>query len=138
MPPVSCCRCELTAEGARKKGSAEIKAMLGGRFITEDVELSFGDFNMDWYGVIGYATTASRSSTRASGSTTMNNTTQSGAGDADKTGRIFSFRGKQADNAKFLWRISNDSEKTMTIEMFQVAEDGKEWPVMKVVGKKQK
>jgi hypothetical protein len=68
----------------------------------------------------------------------MNNTTQSRSGDADASGRIISFRGEHAGNAKFLWRISNDGERTMTIEMFQVADDGKETSVMKIVGEKKK
>ncbi len=45
---------ELTVEGVDKKGSAEIKPILGGRFITEDVKLPFGDFDMEWHGVIGH------------------------------------------------------------------------------------
>jgi hypothetical protein len=45
---------ELTVEGVEKKGSAEIKSILGGRFITEDIKLPFGDVDMDWHGVIGY------------------------------------------------------------------------------------
>ena len=68
----------------------------------------------------------------------MGNTTQSGSGEADKSGRILSFRGEHAGNAKFLWRISNDGMKAMTIEMFSVAHDGKESLVMKVRGEKQK
>jgi hypothetical protein len=127
---------ELTMEGVEKKGSAEIKSILGGRFITEDVKLPFGDFDMDWHGVIGY----DRGKKQYTGVwfDNMNNTTQSSSGEADKTGRIVSFRGEHVGNAKFLWRISNDGEQTMTIEMFQVADDGKETPVMKVLGEKQK
>jgi hypothetical protein len=45
---------ELTVEGVEEKGSAVIKPILGGRFITEDIKLPFGDFDMDWHGVIGY------------------------------------------------------------------------------------
>jgi hypothetical protein len=127
---------ELTVEGVQKKGSAEIKSILGGRFITEDVKLPFGDFDMDWHGVIGY----DRVKKQYTGVwfDNMNNTTQSRSGESDKTGRILSFRGEHVGNAKFLWRISNDGERAMTIEMFQVANDGKETPVMKVLGEKQK
>lgn len=127
---------ELTVEGVQKKGSAAIKSILGGRFITEDVKLPFGDFDMDWHGVIGYDRV--KKQYKGVWFDNMNNTTQSSSGEANKTGRIFSFRGEHVGNAKFLWRISNDGEKTMTIEMFQVADDGKETPVMKVFGKKQK
>jgi hypothetical protein len=127
---------ELTVEGVKEKGSAEIKSILGGRFITEDVKLPFGNFNMDWHGVIGY----DRVKKQYTGVwfDNMNNTTQSGSGEADKTGRILSFRGEHAGKAKFLWRISNDGMKAMTIEMFEVAKDGKETLVMKVHGEKQK
>ena len=38
---------ELTVEGVKEKGSAEIKSILGGRFITEDVKVPFGNINME-------------------------------------------------------------------------------------------
>jgi hypothetical protein len=129
---------ELTVEGVKEKGSAEIKSILGGRFITEDVKVPFGSINMEWHGVLGY----DRVKKQYTGIwfDNMANTTQSGSGEADKTGRILSFRGEHVDprggKAKFLWRISNDGMKAMTIEMFEVAKDGKETPVMKVRGEK--
>jgi Protein of unknown function (DUF1579) len=127
---------ELTVEGVKEKGSAEIKSIVGGRFITEDVKVPFGGFTMEWHGVLGY----DRAKKQYTGVwfDNANNTTKSDSGEADKTGRILSFRGEQAGNAKFLWRISNDGLKAMTIEMFAVAKDGKETPVMKVRGDKQK
>jgi hypothetical protein len=131
---------ELTVEGVKEKGSAEIKSILGDRFITEDVKVPFGNFNMEWHGVYGY----DRVTKQYTGVwfDNMANTTESGSGEADKTGRILSFRGEHPDpsggKAKFLWRISNDGMKAMTIEMFEVAKDGKETLVMKVRGEKQK
>lgn len=126
---------ELTVDGIQEKGSAEIKPILGGRFIAEDVKISFGDFDMHWHGVMGY----DRVKKQYTGVwfDNMNNITQSSSGEADKTGRTITFRGEHAGNARFLWRISNDGENTMNIEMFQVAEDGNETPVMNVLGKKQ-
>ena len=125
---------ELTVEGVKEKGSAEIRSILGGRFITEDVQLP--SFSMEWHGVLGY----DRVKKQYTGVwfDNMANTTESGSGEADKTGRIISFRGEHAGNAKFLWRISNDGKKAMTIEMFEVAKDGKETLAMKVHGEKQK
>jgi hypothetical protein len=127
---------ELTVEGVKEKGSAEIKSIVGGRFIAEDVKVPFGGLSMEWHGVIGY----DRVKKQYTGVwfDNMNNTTQSSSGEADKTGRIISFRGEHAGNAKFLWRISNDGMKAMTIEMFTVAKDGKETLVMKVRGEKKK
>ena len=127
---------DLTVEGVKEKGSAEIKSILGGRFLTEDVKLPFGSINMEWHGVLSY----DRVKKQYTGVwfDNMGNTTQSGSGEADKTGRVLSFRGEHAGNAKFLWRISNDGMKAMTIEMFAVAKDGKETLVMKVRGEKQK
>ena len=127
---------ELTVEGVNGKGTAEIKSILGGRFITEDVKVPFGSINMEWHGVLSY----DRVKKQYAGIwfDNMGNTTRSDSGEADKTGRILSFRGEHAGNAKFLWRISNDGMKAMTIEMFTVAKDGKETPVMKVRGEKQK
>lgn len=127
---------ELTVEGAKEKGSAEIKSILGGRFITEDVKVSFGNFSMEWHGVLGYD--RARKQYTGVWFDNMANTTRSDTGEADKTGRILSFRGEHAGNAKFLWRITNDGKQAMTIEMFEVAKDGKETPVMKVRGEKQK
>jgi hypothetical protein len=137
---------ELTVEGVKEKGSAQIKSILGGRFITEDVKIPFGTFDMEWHGVLGY----DRVKKQYTGVwfDNMANTTESGSGEADKTGRILSFRGEHAGpgggpgpgggRAKFLWRISNDGKKAMTIEMFEVAKDGKETLAMKVHGEKQK
>ena len=127
---------ELTVEGVKEKGSAQIKSILGGRFITEDVKVPFGTISMEWHGVLSY----DRVKKQYTGVWFDNagNTTLSGSGEADKTGRILSFRGEHAGNAKFLWRISNDGIGAMTIEMFQVAKDGKETLVMKVRGEKQK
>jgi hypothetical protein len=126
---------ELTVEGVKEKGSAQIKSILGGRFIAEDVKVPFGNFDMEWHGVMGY----DRVKKQYTGVwfDNMANTTESGSGEADKTGRILSFRGEHAGQAKFLWRISNDGKKAMTIEMFDVAKDGKETLVMKVRGEKQ-
>src|SRR5262245_46010525 len=45
---------ELTVEGVKEKGSAEIKSIVGGRFITEDVKVPFGGLNMEWHGVLSY------------------------------------------------------------------------------------
>ncbi len=127
---------ELTVEGVKEKGSAEIKSILGGRFITEDVKVPFGGFSMEWHGVLGY----DRAKKQYTGVwfDNMANTTESSTGEADQTGRVISFRGVHSGNVKFLWRISNDGKKAMIIEMFQVGSDGKETPVMKVRGEKQK
>jgi hypothetical protein len=127
---------ELTVEGVKEKGTAEIKSILGGRFITEDVKVPFGGISMEWHGVLGY----DRAKKQYTGVwfDNMSNTTRSDTGEADRTGRILSFRGEHAGNAKFLWRISNDGQKAMTIEMFTVAPDGKETLVMKVRGEKLK
>jgi len=91
---------------------------------------------MEWHGVMGY----DRVKKQYTGVwfDNMANITKSDTGEADKTGRILSFRGEHANNARFLWRISNDGKKAMTIEMFEVAKEGKETLVMKVLGEKQK
>jgi hypothetical protein len=127
---------ELTVEGVQGKGIAEIKSILGGRFITEDVKVPFGGISMEWHGVMSY----DRVKKQYTGVWFDNtgNTTKSDTGEADKTGRILSFRGQHAGNARFLWRISNDGMKAMTIEMFGVAADGKETLVMKVRGERRK
>lgn len=125
---------ELTVDGVQEKGSAEIKSILGGRFITEDVYLPFGAFTMEWHGVIGYG----RGKEQYTGVWFDNagNTTRSDSGEADETGRVLSFRGEHGADATFLWRVSTDGKAAMTIEMFDVAKDGKETPVMKVRGEK--
>jgi hypothetical protein len=126
---------ELSVEGVEKKGTAEIKPILGGRFITEDVKLPFGDFDMEWHGVIGH--NEGKKQYTGVWFDNANNTTHSSSGEADESGRIITFRGEQVGFGKFIWRISNDGKSTMTIDMFQVADGGKETPVMKVSGKKQ-
>jgi hypothetical protein len=126
---------ELSVEGVEKKGSAEIKPILDGRFITEDVKLPFGDFDMEWHGVIGH--NEGKKQYTGVWFDNANNTTHSTSGEANESGSIITFRGEQVGHGKFNWRISNDGKKTMTIEMFQVADGGKETPVMKVSGTKQ-
>lgn len=125
---------ELTVEGVKEKGSAEIKSILGGKFVTEDVKLSFGGIPMEWHGVYGF----DRAKKQYTGLwfDNMANTTRSDSGEVDKTGRVLTFRGEHAGNAKYLWRLSHDGKKAMTIEMFDVAKDGKESLVMKVSGEK--
>jgi hypothetical protein len=119
---------ELTVEGVEEKGSAEVKSILGGRFISEDVRVPFGAFDMEWHGVLGYDLIKEQYTGVWFDNTA--NTTKSDTGEADETGRILSFRGEHVGNAKFLWRISTDGKKAMTIEMFDVAKDGKETLVM--------
>lgn len=125
---------ELTVEGVKEKGTAEIKSILGGRFITEDVKLTLGELKMDWHGVYGY----DRANKQYTGVwfDNMANTTRSDSCLADETGRIITFRGTHAGSSKFLWRLSHDGKNAMTIEMFDVAKDGKETSVMKVRGEK--
>ena len=125
---------ELTVEGVKEKGTAEIKSILGGRFITEDVKLTLGDLKMDWHGVYGYD--RARKQYTGVWFDNMANTTRSDSCEADETGRIITFSGVHAGSSKFLWRLSHDGNKGMTIEMFEVAKDGKETPAMKVRGEK--
>ena len=64
---------------------------------------------VEWHGVYGYV----KKHYTGVWFDNMANTTVSGSGEADKTGRILSFRGEHVDprdgKAKFLWRISNDA-----------------------------
>ncbi len=125
---------ELAVDGVEKKGSAEIKPILGGRFITEDVKIPYGDLDMEWHGVMGYNQVKKQYT--GIWFDNANNTTLSTSGAADESGRIITFGGEQVGLGKFIWRISNDGQKSMTIEMFQLADDGKETQVMKVTGTK--
>ncbi len=125
---------ELSVEGVEAKGRAEIRPILGGRFITEDVTLPLGDFDMEWHGVIGH--NEAKMQYTGVWFDNANNTTYSNSSEASESGRAITFRGEQFGHGKFIWRISNDGRKTMTIEMFQVADDGKETQVMKVSGTK--
>jgi len=129
---------ELTVDGVKEKGSAEFKTILGGRFLIEDTKLPFGDFTMEWHGVYGY----DRTKKQYTGIwvDNANNTTVSSTGEADKTGRAFTFRGEQQNpgggKSKFIWRLSHDSRKALTIEMFEVSKEGKESLSMTVTGAK--
>ncbi len=125
---------ELSMDSVEKKGCAEIKPILGGRFITEDIKIPYGDFDMEWHGVLGYDLVQKQYT--GIWFDNANNTTQSFSGTADESGRIITFRGEQVGLGKFIWRISNNGQKSMAIEMFQVADDGKETLVMKVSGTK--
>ena len=123
---------ELSVEGIEKKGRAEVKSILGGRFITEDVTLPFGDFDMEWHGVMGYD--ESQKQYTGIWFDNANNTTRSNFGEANASGRIITYRGEQAGIGKFIWRISNDGEKSMMIEMFQLSDSGSETLIMKISG----
>src|SRR5262249_30990963 len=124
---------------ATEKGMAEIKSIFGGRFITEDVKIPFGQFKFEWHGIYGYDRVKKQYT--AVWIDNHDTTTEAGIGEADKTGCVITFRGEHHDPhvggmAKFAWRIANDGKDALTIEMFEVAKDGKETLAMKVKGKK--
>ena len=127
---------ELSVEGSKAVGTAEIKSILGGLFITEDVNVTIGGLPMQWHGVMGY----DRAKKQYTGTwfDNMANTTRSHSGEVDKTNRILTFRGNYMGSGTFLWRITQDGTSGMTIEMFDVAKDGKETQVMKVRGNRKK
>jgi hypothetical protein len=129
----------LTAEGAKAKGSAEIKPILGGRFITEEVKLPFGGFSMEWLGVYGYD--RQKKKYTAVWVDNMDTTTESGEGDADAAGKVLTFQGQHVDPrtgklAAFTWRIARESEKRMTIEMFEVGPNGTPHKMLTVRGER--
>lgn len=120
---------ELTIEGVKEKGKAEYKSILGGRFIQEEANVSFGAFAMEWVGIYGFD--RQKKKYTAVWVDNMDTSTESGEGDMDAAGKVLSLSGQHLDprsgkQAKFVWKIVRDDEKTMRIEMYEVDAAGKE------------
>jgi hypothetical protein len=96
---------------------------------------------MQWLGIYGFD--RHKKQFNAVWVDSLNTSTETGVGEADKTGRILSFKGEHYDPrvggmSRFIWRISHDGQSAMTIEMVDVGKDGKETLMMKVRGQRVK
>jgi hypothetical protein len=115
---------ELTMPGAGSgaKGTAVYKSLYGGRFITEEAKMPFGEKTMEWLGIYGYD--KNKKKYTAVWVDNMDTTTESAAADADPTGTVFRFRGEHLDPrsgklAKYSWRISLGKDDSLQTTMFE-------------------
>ncbi len=132
---------DLTMEGGPGKGTAEFKSIFGGRFLTEESKLPFGNFSMEWMGIYGYDTHKKKYT--AAWVDNMDTTTEIGEAEAEPTGNTLNFRGEHRDPrtgkpAKFIWRLTRTGDSKLTIEMFDVDAAGKEQKAMTIHGEKSK
>jgi hypothetical protein len=129
----------LTTGGAKEKGRAEYRSILGGRFVTEEVKLPFGGFTMEWLGVYGYD--KSKKQYTAVWVDNMDTTTEIAQGEADADGKVLTFRGEHTDPrtgkpAAYVFRITRDGDTNLTIEMIEGAREGKEGTAFVIRGEK--
>jgi Protein of unknown function (DUF1579) len=120
-------------------GTVEYKPIMGGRFVTEQVNIKFGDFPFEWFGIYGYD--QNKKKYTAVWVDNMETSTESALGAAD--GKAIILRGKHIDSrsgkeGEYRWKIARPSADQLTIEMFEVEEDGKEEQVLNAKGTRAK
>jgi hypothetical protein len=131
----------LTVDGEQTKGRAVYKAILGGRFLTEEVKLPFSGMPFEWLGVYGFD--KQKKKYTAVWVDNLDTNTEAAEGDADATGKVITLRGQHPDPrsgkmASFVWRISRDGDNKLTIEMLEADATGRERKVLAVRGERVK
>jgi hypothetical protein len=129
----------LTAGGAKEKGTAEYRSILGGRFVTEEIKVPVGRFTMEWLGVYGYD--KQKKQYTAVWVDNMDTTTEIAQGEAGADGKVLTFRGEHTDPhtgqpASYVYRITRDGDAKITIETIEVGRDGKEGAAFVIRGEK--
>jgi hypothetical protein len=129
----------LTTAGAKEKGRAEYKSILGGRFVTEEVKLPFGGFTMEWLGIYGYD--KEKKQYTAVWVDNMDTTTETARGEAGADGKVLTFRGEHTDPRSekptaYVYRITRDGDSKITIEMIEGSRDDKEGTAFVIRGEK--
>jgi hypothetical protein len=120
-------------DGNESKGVTEFKSVLGGLFVQEEASLSVFGHKMEWIGLYGY----NRQKKKLTGVWVDNmGLTTIGDGEPDPAGKTFRYSGEHpgAPSARFRWIITLADDDKLTIEMLEVAADGKETSVMTVHG----
>ena len=130
---------ELSMEGSEKKGTARIKSLWDGRFVTEEVTLPFGGFTLEWNGIYGYD--KHKKKYTAVWVDNMDTNTESGEGDIDKEGKVLTLKGQHEDPRSgqmetFLWRITLVDDANLKIEMLGLDKSGKETVELEIRGRK--
>jgi hypothetical protein len=115
----------LSIDGVKETGTAVYKPILGGRFVTEEVKLPFGEMTFEWHGIYGYD--KQKKKYTAVWVDNMDTTTEIAEGECDAAGKVITLKGEHPDprtgkSAKFTWRITRDGDK-LTIEMFEGGSD---------------
>jgi hypothetical protein len=129
----------LTLQGAKGKGRAEYRSILGGRFVTEEVKLPMGGFTMEWLGIYGYD--KQKKKYTAVWVDNMDTTTETAQGEAEAVGKVLTFRGEHADPrtgqpSSYVYRITRDGDVKIRIETIEVGRDGKEGAAFVIRGEK--
>jgi hypothetical protein len=129
----------LAAAGAKEKGKAEYRSILGGRFVTEEVKLPLGGFTMEWLGIYGYD--KQKKQYTAVWVDNMDTTTEIAQGEASAAGKVLTFRGEHSNPhtgqpTSYVYRITRDGDTNLTIEMIEGARDRKEGTAFVIRGEK--
>jgi hypothetical protein len=130
---------ELSVEGSPKKGTAHVKSIWDGRFVTEEVTLPLGGFTLEWYGIYGYD--RHKKKYTAVWVDNMDTNTESGEGDIDNEGKTLTFKGQHEDPRSrqvetYLWRITVVDEANLKIEMLGLDKAGKATVELEIRGRK--
>jgi hypothetical protein len=130
---------ELSVEGSQKKGTARLKSIWDGRFVTEEVTLPLGGFTLEWQSIYGYD--KHKRKYTAVWVDNMDTNTESGEGDIDKEGKTLTFKGQHEDPRSkkletYLWRITMVDDSNLKIEMLGLDNAGKATVELEIRGRK--
>jgi hypothetical protein len=117
------------------KGTATYRAILGGRFIVEEVKCELQGESFEWMGVYGFDKLKGKYT--AVWFDNFDTGTEQGEAAAEPTGKIFAFSGEQVvppagEKKKFRWVMTLESQDKLRIDMFEPGPDGKEAKVLEI------
>jgi Protein of unknown function (DUF1579) len=130
---------ELSMEGSEKKGTARVKSLWDGRFVSEEVTLPLGGFTLEWNGIYGYD--KHKKKYTAVWVDNMDTNTESGEGDIDKEGKVLTLKGQHEDPRSgqvetYLWRITLVDDANLKIEMLGLDKAGKATVELEIRGRR--
>lgn len=130
---------EVTASDASpSKGSAEYEEILGGRFVTEHVKVVLGDQPFEWYGTYGYDNAKQKYT-----AVWMDNMgTGMDFAEGNNEGDVIQLRGERqetpAERVRYKWIIRVRDRDTVSMEMIDIPDTGKDQPQMTIHMKRAK
>jgi hypothetical protein len=118
--------------GTPPSGTAEYKAILGGRFVTEEVKCDLGGMPFEWFGIYGYDNMKQKYT--ATWADTLGTSMETAVGECDPAGKVVSFIGESPETPtytmKFRWIMDFSEPEHVAVRMFEIGADGSETPQM--------
>jgi hypothetical protein len=118
--------------GALPNGTAEYKAILGGRFVTEEVKCNLGNMPFEWFGIYGYDNLKQKYT--GTWADTLGTAMETAIGESDSAGKVLSFVGESPETGtytmKFRWILDFSEPDQVNVRMLEIGADGSETPQM--------